>query len=620
MSMELHDGISPTWYREYSSIFRAGAGHCFIFCGDVHGVTSMRGASQLGFMQGILHTNRRDIVIYYHRAVGIQFPLPSMRAAAIDILGPDWTLPPSSDDLLAALDSSGVVSGTTQSESDVFSSARNPRQALTVLEYLIRSPFAKGRIALIIDGADLIWPATSKATMRDDQLELLAKLLYWGNDSTLGAQNNPVFLLSPQLQDLHPDLRSGDSGYKLIELSLPDEHTRLAYITWYLEDHRREQPIPLLDLSQEDLARNTAGLNLRQVEDILLLGANEDTTAGEAQHSTAGVTRRLVKARKDLIIRQQYSDFIEMLDPLPEGFAGLGGMEQLITFTRLEVIAPLHEGRLGDVPKGILLVGPPGNGKTRYVQAAAKELGFNAIALRMSKILGGIVGTSERNLQGLFDVARGLEPTILFIDEMDQTLVGQRGQASGSPVAANLFGALLVFLGDESIRGRVLVVGATNHPELLDAALKRFGRFDATVAVLSPQVEARRSMLQVQARLQAIPIAPDALTLIASETDKYSAADLEAIVKEARLLVRQAGRSSILWQDARDALDNIRPGTLATVDAFTRHAVDACNNLRYLPPEIAAQERERRRQAAQRKAVEDLPTTPQPHTRASREI
>ena len=88
----------------------------------------------------------------------------------------------------------------------------------------------------------------------------------------------------------------------------------------------------------------------------------------------------------------------------------------------------------------------------------------------MSKILGGIVGTSERNLQGLFDVARGLEPTILFIDEMDQSLVGQRGNTSGSPVAANLFGALLVFLGDESIRGRVLVVGATNHPELLDPA------------------------------------------------------------------------------------------------------------------------------------------------------
>lgn len=615
MSMEFPDEFSPTWYREYTSIFRAGAGHCFILCGDVHGVTSMRGASQLGFMQGILHTSRRDIVIYYHRAVGIQFPLPSMRAAALDILGPDWTLPPSSDDLLAALDSSGVTSGAMSSEGDVFHSARSPRQALTVLEALIRSPSATGRIALILDGADLIWPATNKATMRDDQLELLAKLLYWGNDSTLGAQNNPVFLLSPQLQDLHPDLRSGDSGYKLIELSLPDERTRRAYITWYLEEHRKDQPIPLLDLSQEDLARNTAGLNLRQVEDILLLGASEETLQG-----AEGVTRRLVKARKDLIIRQQHSDFIEMLDPLPEGFDGLGGMEQLITFTHTEVIAPLRAGKLGDVPKGILLVGPPGNGKTRYVQAAAKELGFNAISLRMSKILGGIVGTSERNLQGLFDVARGLEPTILFIDEMDQSLVGQRGHTSGSPVAANLFGALLVFLGDESIRGRVLVVGATNHPELLDPALKRFGRFDATVAVLSPGREARLSMLQVQARLQATSIAPDALTLIASETDKYSAADLEAIVKEARLLARLAGHTSIHVQEAREALENIRPGTLATVDAFTRHAIDACNNLRYLPPEIAAGERERRRLAAQRKAIEEPATTSHSHTRASREL
>lgn len=615
MSLQIQDRVLPTWYREFLSVFRAGAGHCFILCGDVHGVTSMKGASQLGFMQGILHTEKRDIIIYYHRAVGIQFPLPSMRSEALAILGPEWTLPSSNDDLLAALDASGVVSGVAQSQGDVFSSARSPRQAMVVLEYLLRSRLARGRVAVIIDGADLICPATSKATMRDDQLALLATLLYWGNDSSLGVQNNPVFLLSPQLSDLHSDLRASDSGYKLIELSLPDEATRFAYITWYLQDHRRDHPIPLLDLSPEDLARNTAGLNLRQVEDILLLGANED----EQSNGPSGVTRLLVKSRKDLIIRQQYSDFVEMLDPLPEGFAGLGGMEQLIHWTREELIRPLREGRLNEVPKGILLVGPPGNGKTRYVQAAARELGFNAIALRMSKILGGIVGTSERNLQGLFDVAVGLAPTFLFIDEIDQIL-GRRGHTSGSPVAANLFGALLMFLGDDAIRGKVIVIGATNHPEWLDAALKRPGRFDVTYPVLSPDEAARHGMLEVQARLQSAPITPDALVLLARETNKYSAADLEAVVKEARLLARLAGRTSILLQDAREAMDNIRPVTLLTVDDFTRHALEACNNLRYLPTEIATQERERRRLAAQRKVQVPEAAVSLSEARSSRDV
>ncbi|GHO82292.1 AAA family ATPase [Dictyobacter formicarum] len=615
MDQQMQEAL-PAWYREFSTLFGAGAGHCFILYGDVHGVTSLRGASQLRFMQGILHTERRTIIAYYHRAIGITFPLPSMRTEALALLGPDWTVPTSDDDLSAALDAAGLSSRTALA-SDVFSGARRPREALAILEALLRAggPEMRGRVAVILDGADLICPATSKAVMRDDQLSVLATLQYWGLDSSLGKQDNPVFLLTPRLSDLHPDLRTSSSGYKVIEESLPDEQTRLSYIRWYLEEHRREDPIALVDLTMEDLARNTAGLDLRQVEDILLLGA----TSGR-DGETAGVTRLLVKTRKDAIIRQQYSEAIVMLDPLPEGFAGLGGMEQLIEFTRAEVMAPLRQGWRRDVPKGILLVGPPGNGKTRYVEAAAKELGYNALALRMANILGGIVGTSERNLQELFDVARSLAPTILFIDEIDQTLVSQRGNTSGSPVAANLFGALLQFMGDESLRGRVIVVGATNHPELLDAALLRPGRFDVVFPVLCPDPDARRSMLMVQARLQEATFEPEAIELLAGQTHNYSAADLEALVKEARLLARWNGRSTISVQDAQDALENVRPVTLTLVESFTRRAREACNNLRFLPPGMAAQERERRRAGVSGNEQAAGPVTSLSEARSSRRM
>ncbi|GCE09211.1 hypothetical protein KDAU_65400 [Dictyobacter aurantiacus] len=615
MDQQMQEAL-PAWYREFSTLFGAGAGHCFILYGDVHGVTSLRGASQLRFMQGILHTERRTIIAYYHRAIGITFPLPSMRTEALALLGPDWTVPAADDDLSAALDAAGLP-GRIAPAGDVFSGARRPREALAILEALLRAggPESRGRVAVILDGADLICPATSKAVMRDDQLSVLATLQYWGLDSSLGKQDNPVFLLTPRLSDLHPDLRTSGSGYKVIEESLPDEQTRLSYIRWYLEEHRREDPIALVDLSLEDLARNTAGLDLRQVEDILLLGA----TSGR-EGETAGVTRLLVKTRKDAIIRQQYSEAIVMLDPLPEGFGGLGGMEQLIEFTCAEVMAPLRQGWRWDVPKGILLVGPPGNGKTRYVEAAAKELGYNALALRMANILGGIVGTSERNLQELFDVARSLAPTILFIDEIDQTLVSQRGTTSGSPVAANLFGALLQFMGDESLRGRVIVVGATNHPELLDAALLRPGRFDVVFPVLCPDLDARRSMLMVQARLQETAFEPEAVTLLAGQTHNYSAADLEALVKEARLLARWNGRSIISVQDAQEALENVRPVTLTLVEAFTRRAREACNNLRFLPPGMAAQERERRRTAVTGTEQPTEPVTSLSEARSSRRM
>lgn len=586
--------VLPSWFREFLTLFGTGAGHCFIFTGDIHGVTTLSGASQLSFLQAMLHTEQRDIIAYYHRALGITFPLPSMRMAALELLGP-WKPPASEDTLLAALDASGVAPA-----GDVFATAKRPGSALPILEHLLRS--GKGRVAVILDSADLVCPPTPKGQMREDQISILATLQLWGMDSSLGKQDNPVLLLSPRLPDLHPDLRMS-SGYKVIQLALPDEHTRRSYIRWYLEEHRQQHPIPLLDLSQEDLARNTAGLDLRQVEDILLLGAG---STGEE----AGVSRLLVKERKDAIIRQQYSDAIVMLDPLPEGFGGLGGMEQLLTFSRQEVLAPLQEGRLREVPKGILLVGPPGNGKTRYVEAAAKEFGFNALALRMAHILGGIVGTSERNLQELFDVARDLAPTLLFIDELDQTLVTQRGQGSGSPVASNLFGALLQFMGDESLRGRVIVVGATNHPEYLDAALLRPGRFDVIFPVLCPEPDARRSILLVQARGQQTSIEPEALERLVTQTSNYSAADLEALVKEARLLSTWQGHATkIGLPEAQGALENIRPVTLALVETFTQRARDVCNNLRFLPPALAAQERARRRAALEEHAVGPLPPT-----------
>lgn len=297
-----------------------------------------------------------------------------------------------------------------------------------------------------------------------------------------------------------------------------------------------------------------------------------------------------------------------MLEPLPGGFGSLGGMQLVTEWFRSEVITPLRAGRIEETPKGILFVRPPGTGKTQLVSAAAWELGFNAIALRMANILGGVVGTSERNLADVFALARSLAPTFLFLDEIDQSHLGSRGQHSGSPVAANLFGALLQFLGDETLRGRVIVVGATNHPELLDAALLRAGRFDVTYPICCPDRESRRDMLTVQARRLGVTVTTDALDLLADETERYSAADLEALLKEARLLSRQRELTEIAVPEAQSALENLRPSTLASVDTFTRRAIEACTNLRYLPPALAAQERARL--AALRRAQEAPPQNP----------
>src|SRR5205823_7015984 len=145
-----------------------------------------------------------------------------------------------------------------------------------------------------------------------------------------------------------------------------------------------DNPISFTDLSVPELSRMTAGLNLRHVEDILLLGER-----------TGAVTRQLVKSRKDEIIQTENSDVAEMIEPLEGGFSKIGGMRHITTWARAEIITPIREGRLRKVPKGVLLVGPPGTGKTFFVSALAYELGFNAVSLQMENILGSLVGESE---------------------------------------------------------------------------------------------------------------------------------------------------------------------------------------------------------------------------------
>ncbi|HEU5377147.1 MAG TPA: ATP-binding protein [Ktedonobacteraceae bacterium] len=598
-STALPPNLQPVWWLEFRRLFQAGMSHCFIVSGDIHGVTAFHGLSQQVFLTGVL-AETREVVACYHPATGITFPHPSMRAVALSILGPEWHPPAAADDPYAAALDELHLRATPQ---DLFAAAKKPAQALPILDALLHAPQAmhneqdeqgrtwiRGRVAVIVDQADVIIPLASKAHMPDERLGVLATLLSWGHDPILARQHNPILLLTPFLGDLHADLLESSSGYRLIEQPLPDEQTRLAYLRWYQDVHRQQVPIPLRDLDLEDFARTTAGLDLRQIEDVYLAGASDPD---HPDGPLPGVSRALIKERKDAIVRQQFKEVIEMLEPLEGGFASVGGMQQFTTWFREEVIAPLRAGRLREVPRGLLLVGPPGTGKTLLVRAAAWELGFHAIQVHMANILGGIVGTSERNLQKIFRLARDLAPTFLFIDEIDQSLLAHRGASSGSPVAGNLFGAMLHFLGDSSLRGRVIVVGATNHPERLDPALRRSGRFEVTFPILSPDRAARADILAIQARQQETQLSAEALDLLVEETERYSAADLEALVSEARLLARLEEHQIIGIAQARAALDNLRPATLGNVDAYTRSAMEACTNLRYLPPALAEAERVR---------------------------
>ena len=239
------------------------------------------------------------------------------------------------------------------------------------------------------------------------------------------------------------------------------------------------------------------------------------------------------------------------------------------------------------MPQGVIFVGPPGTGKTFFVKALAKEIGFNAVALNMQNILGGIVGTSERNLARALSVVKCLSPVLVFMDELDQSDVSARGNNSGNPVAKNLFSQLLQFLGDPGNRGKVVFFGASNRPDLMDDALLRFGRIDAIIPVLLPEEPERFAIAHTTARRLGFMITDPAAEFIAFHSDKYSAADVAQVVIKATKIVKRTSNDPTITAHAQAAAA-LRPATPAKADYFTILAIQACNDTELLPPRYAA--------------------------------
>ncbi|QDA31849.1 CDC48 family AAA ATPase [Thermococcus indicus] len=190
--------------------------------------------------------------------------------------------------------------------------------------------------------------------------------------------------------------------------------------------------------------------------------------------------------------------------------------------------------RLGiEPPRGVLLYGPPGTGKTLLAKAVATESEANFIGIRGPEVLSKWVGESEKRVREIFRKARQAAPTVIFIDEID-AIAPARGM-EGDRVTDRLINQLLTEMDGIERNSGVVVIAATNRPDILDPALLRPGRFDRLILVPAPDEKARLEILRVHTKR--VPLAGDVnLRELAKKTEGYSGADIEALVREAALL------------------------------------------------------------------------------------
>ncbi|HET9627878.1 MAG TPA: CDC48 family AAA ATPase [Novosphingobium sp.] len=360
-----------------------------------------------------------------------------------------------------------------------------------------------------------------------------------------------------------------------IVIGVPDEKGRREIIGI----HTRGMPLGEgVDL--DELARTTHGFVGADIAALAREAAIEAVRRImprldlEAQTIPPDVLESLCVTRDDFLEalkRVQPSAMREVMVQVPNiGWADVGGLgeaqEKLREGVELPLKTPEAFHRLGIRPaKGFLLYGPPGTGKTLLAKAVAKEAEANFISIKSSDLLSKWYGESEQQISRLFARARQVAPCVIFIDEID-SLVPARGSGIGEPnVTARVVNTILAEMDGLEELQSVVVIGATNRPTLVDPALLRPGRFDELVYVGTPDEAGREHILKIHtARM---PLASDVdLKAIAHETDRFTGADLEDVVRRAGLVaIRRMGRDvgAVTGADFAEALTDSR----ATVSA-----------------------------------------------------
>ncbi|KAK9456712.1 P-loop containing nucleoside triphosphate hydrolase protein [Dipodascopsis uninucleata] len=380
---------------------------------------------------------------------------------------------------------------------------------------------------ILIDELDALAPRRDADATTDSDARIISALV-----SQIDNLPNRVVVCAAttRLQAVDSSLRRPGRLEKEIELRIPDAPARLAILSLLLHS----VPTTLTDLDRSNLAGKTHGY----------VGA--DLVAVVREAVMTALTREqdpqtLIFADFEAAIRNVRPSAMReiFLDTPKVAWTDIGGQLEVKRLLRQAVQWPLEHpetfSRLGiSPPKGILLYGPPGCSKTMTAKALATEAGLNFLAVKGPEIFNKYVGESERAIRDIFRKARNAAPSIIFFDEFESVSVTRSSSADASSVSDRILTSLLNELDGIEVLGNVLVLAATNRPEIIDPALLRPGRFDRMIYVSPPNYQDRLEIFKVRFRSMAVAEDVDPIWL-AKATDGCSGADIVALCQDAGL-------------------------------------------------------------------------------------
>ncbi len=398
---------------------------------------------------------------------------------------------------------------------------------------------------IFIDEIDAIAPKRDESQGEVERrvvsqlLTMMDGLASRGKVVVIGATNRP--------NAIDPALRRPGRFDREVEIKVPDKEGRLQV----LKIHTRGMPTTK-EVDLDELARKTHGFVGADLESLAKEAAMSvlrenihKFNLDEDEEVSAEVLESLKVSKKsfdDALRVVRPSAMREVLVETPNvGWSDVGGLENvkqdLAEAVEWPLKFPKSFTKMGiRPPKGILLYGPPGTGKTLLAKAVAKESEANFIQVKGPSLLSMWVGKSEEAVRKVFERARQVSPCVVFFDEIDSLASKRGGYGAGAKATENVLNQMLAEMDGIEDLNSVIVIGATNRPDMLDPALMRPGRFDRLVFVPVPSIEGRKNILEIHTKDMPIEGKKKLVEDLAKKTEGYTGADLESLAREAAML------------------------------------------------------------------------------------
>jgi transitional endoplasmic reticulum ATPase len=444
--------------------------------------------------------------------------------------------------------------------------ALEPTTAAQQISALLSEAAHTSPAVVLLEDVDALAPRDSTSPLLPVFLTALRQAVSAGNVAVVCTTSRP--------ESVTPELRAPGTLDHELAIPLPDRAQRRRLLD------AATHVVPLdADVSLDDVAGRTPGF---VAADIIALVREAGLRAASRQRDVAAPTVGKADLDAALEVVRPTAMGGESLDLAQVSLDDVGDMAEVKEAVTEAVLWPLLYpdtfARLGvAAPRGLLLYGPPGCGKTFLVKAIAGSGQCNVLSVKGAELLSKWVGESERAVRELFRRAREAAPTLIFLDEVD-ALAPVRGQSTDGGTTDRVVASLLTELdGVESLRD-VVVIGATNRPDLVDPALLRPGRLERLVFVPPPDAAARGQILAASAK--SVPLDPAVdLNALGARTEGFSAADCAALIREAALGAMRESMSAttVTAAQVEKALATVRPSLdpaqVAALQAFADRRV-----------------------------------------------